>query len=108
MIDYNYSNIIISFEKLYEKFQFSSFNLLIQYKQLHSESNNNIIIMIINCLSSPLSMNAYWLKKCWGVTLQCTTIPSVREFLGMLHAIKSSIRDGCVGLLLVYTITYVT
>ena len=41
MIDYNYSNIIISFEKLYEKFQFSSFNLLIQYKQLHSESNNN-------------------------------------------------------------------
>ena len=41
MIDYNYSNIIIIFEKLYEKFQFSSFNLLIQYKQLHSESNNN-------------------------------------------------------------------
>ena len=41
MIDYNYSNIIISFEKLYKKFQFSSFNLLIQYKQLHSKSNNN-------------------------------------------------------------------
>ena len=53
MIDYNYSNIIISFEKLYEKFQFSSFNLLIQYKKLHSESNNNVIIMIINCISSP-------------------------------------------------------
>ena len=65
MIDYNYSNIIIIFEKLYEKFQFSSFNLLIQYKQLHSESNNNIlvIIMIINCLSSPLSTNAYCLKN---------------------------------------------
>ena len=66
MIDYNYSNMIISFEKLYEKFQFSSFNLLIQYKQLHSEGNNDIIIMIINCLSSPLSTNAYWLKKMLG------------------------------------------
>ena len=48
MIDYNYSNIIIIFEKLYEKFQFSSFNLLIQYKQLHSESNNNNNIIIIS------------------------------------------------------------
>ena len=55
MIDYNYSNIIISFEKLYEKFQFSFFNLLIPYKQLHSESNNNnnnIIIIIIIIISS--------------------------------------------------------
>ena len=60
MIDYNYSNIIISFEKLYEKFQFSSFNLLIQYKQLHSESNNNnniIIIIIIIIIISGSSIN---------------------------------------------------
>ena len=60
MIDYNYSNIIIIFEKLYEKFQFSSFNLLIQYKQLHSESNNNnniIIIIIIIIIISGSSIN---------------------------------------------------
>ena len=67
MIDYNYSNIIISFEKLYEKFQFSSFNLLIQYKQLHSESNNDIIIMIINCLSSPPVYECVLVKKNAGV-----------------------------------------
>ena len=43
MIDYNYSNIIISFEKLYEKFQFSSFNLLIQYEKLIQKA----IIMLL-------------------------------------------------------------